>query len=71
MAVWVKQTDDGVVTDGPRQIFGEGSDGELLRRKYEGAMNREWLTNWQGHSFVARKVRGADPRNCERTFWIE
>jgi hypothetical protein len=71
MTVWVIQRDDGVVTDGPRRVNGDGDDLEILRRKYEGAIVKGWIVELGDLSFTARKVRGMNPRMCERKFWIE
>lgn len=71
MAVWYVQHDNGEVTDGPRQVFGEGPDDYILLRKLEGARDKGWKVALGVRSFTASKVRGVDPRQCERRFWIE
>jgi hypothetical protein len=71
MAVWYTQHDNGELTDGPRQVFGEGSDADILQRKLEGAQDKGWTVETGHHSFTASKTRGVEPRQCERRFWIE
>jgi hypothetical protein len=75
MAVWYRQTVDGEITDGPREVephYVGQSDAELLGLKAQGAADKGWTVDPTGpSSFTATKVRWAAEAACVRDFWAD
>ena len=75
MAVWYRQTVDGEVTDGPRQIephFDGQTDADLLAAKRKGAQDKGWTVKHTGPgSFTATKKRWQAGVTCLREFWTD
>ena len=74
MAVWVRQTTAGEVTDGPRVVephFEGQTDAELLAAKRKGAHEKGWQVKATGpRSFTATKKRWGGSL-CVRDFWAD
>ena len=73
MAVWYRQTVEGVESD-PLRIephFDGQTDAELLAAKANGARDKGWTVEYTGpDSFIATKIRWGGA-SCVREFWTD